>query len=179
MANAETAEPPAKGGSMGLVLITAVLCLALGGGGAFFFLSKDEPAAAEATQETGAEGAEGAEGGEGAEGAQSAEDASEEFRERLLSLDPMIINITGDGYARLLKVRVELECESAEVREEAEARIPQIRDGILTLVSSKRLTEVTAFEGKALLKEELQHRFNQMLTTGRVESVLLTEFVVQ
>ena len=91
----------------------------------------------------------------------------------------MIVNISGDGYARLLKVKVELECESPEVKAEAEARVPQIRDGILTLVSSKRLSEVTSFEGKALLKQDLQDRFNQMLTSGRVESVLLTEFVVQ
>lgn len=167
METAENGDPPARGGSFLLVLITAVLCLALGAGGAFFFLRgdpetlpPDEAEAVESTEEAGG-------------------DPAEEFSQRLLSLEPMIVNITGDGYARLLKIRVELECESPEVRQEAEARVAQIHDGILTLVSSKRLSEVTAFEGKALLKEELQSRFNQLLTTGRVDAVLLTEFVVQ
>ena len=154
---------------MGLVLVTAVLCLALGGGGAFFFLRQQAPAASEAAEESAEAAVEG----------EAQPDPGADFQERLLPLDAMIVNISGDGYARLLKVKVELECESPEVKAEAEARVPQIRDGILTLVSSKRLSEVTSFEGKALLKQDLQDRFNQMLTSGRVESVLLTEFVVQ
>ncbi len=174
MADEENEEKPAKGGSLVPVLLTAVVCLALGGGGVFFFLGKQQPAASESGEPV-AEGESGEAGGNG----EPAVDPGQEFLERLLPLDAMIVNISGDGYARLLKVKVELECESPEVKSEAEARTPQIRDGILTLVSSKRLSEVTSFEGKALLKQDLQDRINQMLTSGRVDSVLLTEFVVQ
>ena len=58
-------------------------------------------------------------------------------------------------------------------------RAPQIRDTILTLVSSKQLADVVDFEGKALLKDDLRDRVNHFLTGGRVKSVLITEFVVQ
>ena len=55
----------------------------------------------------------------------------------------------------------------------------EIRDGILTLVSSKQLADVTGFEGKALLKDDLRDRVNALLDDGEVKSVLFTEFVVQ
>jgi flagellar basal body-associated protein FliL len=47
------------------------------------------------------------------------------------------------------------------------------------LLSSKQLSDITDFEGKALLKEDILERVNDLLETGDVKSVLFTEFVVQ
>ena len=60
-----------------------------------------------------------------------------------------------------------------------EERVTQVRDSAILLLSSKRLSDVSDFEGKALLKDDLQDRVNSLLEIGRVESVLFTEFVVQ
>ncbi len=171
----ETSEAPKKGKPIGLI-IGLLVGAAAGAGGGFVAFQKTAPppeVAAEQSEEVTAEAAEAE-----AEAAAAAS-AAADFQERLLTLDPVIVNIAGDGYARLLKVKVELECESVAVREEAEARLPQIRDGILTLVSSKQLADVTGFEGKALLKDDLRDRINQLLEVGSVQSVLFTEFVVQ
>ncbi len=150
-----------------LILITTLLGLALGLGGGFVLFGKSPPAAAAA----------GSEGGAAEE--EPAQPAAEDFSARLFQLPPIVVNIEGEGYSRLLKVTVAFECESVEVRDEAEARIAQLRDGVITLVSSKRLADVTDFEGKALLKDDLRDRVNQILQSGRVVSVLLTDFVVQ
>jgi len=89
------------------------------------------------------------------------------------------VNVTGDGYNRFLKLRVELETSDAMMREELDARLPQVRDALIVLLSSKQLSDITDFEGKALLKEDILERVNDLLETGSVRSILFTEFVVQ
>lgn len=164
----ETTEAPKKGKPIGLIL-GLLVGAAAGAGGGFVAFQQTAPPAAPPEQTEAVD----------PEAETAAASRAAEFQERLLTLDPVIVNIAGDGYARLLKVKVELVCESPAVREEAEARLPQIRDGILTLVSSKQLADVTGFEGKALLKDDLRDRINQLLEVGTIESVLFTEFVVQ
>lgn len=109
----------------------------------------------------------------------TAADNAASFQERLFSLDPIVVNVSGKGYARFLKVKIELECESPAVRDEVEARLPQVRDAVLTLVSSRPLADISDFEGKTLLKQSLRERIDQILTGGSIRSVLFTEFVVQ
>ncbi len=101
------------------------------------------------------------------------------FAERLYSLKPFVVNVTGDGYSRYLKIKLDLETDDAAVKEELEARLPQVRDAVIVLLSSKRLSDITGFEGKALLKDDIRMRVNDLVESGKVESVLFTEFVVQ
>jgi flagellar basal body-associated protein FliL len=101
------------------------------------------------------------------------------FSERIFSIDPFVVNVTGEGYPRYLKVAVAFEMDTPEAREEIETRVAQVRDTTILLLSSKQLSEISAFEGKALLKDDLMLRVNGLLDTGRVDSVLFTEFVVQ
>jgi len=98
---------------------------------------------------------------------------------RLLPLDPFVVNVSGHDYARYLKVKIELEADSTATRAELEQRLPQVRDGVIVLLSSKRLADITDFEGKALLKEDILERVNGILEVGNVRQVLFTEFVVQ
>jgi flagellar basal body-associated protein FliL len=69
--------------------------------------------------------------------------------------------------------------DSLSAREEIEARVSQVRDSTILLLSSKRLSDITDFEGKALLKDDLRERVNALLDQGQVRSVMFTEFVVQ
>ncbi len=160
-----TETTPAKGGpGLLVVLIVALMSVAAGAGGAYFML--DRGATAEvAAAATGSEGEKGAE--------------PVRYQDRLLALEPFIVNIGGDSYARFLKLKIELEADSVATRDELEGRRPQVRDTTILLLSSKRLADVSEFEGKALLKDDIRERVNQILPEGRVESVLFTEFVVQ
>ena len=117
-------------------------------------------------------------GGDG-EGSTDVAAGGDGFADRVLALDPFVVNITGHDYARYLKVKVELEAESPTVRDELEQRLPQVRDGVIVLLSSRRLADVTDFEGKVLLKEAILERVNGMLESGNVRQVMFTEFVVQ
>jgi flagellar FliL protein len=101
------------------------------------------------------------------------------MKERMLALDPFIVNLADADAARYLKVKVELEAENPALRGELEARLPQVRDGVISVLSARDVAEVTSFEGKALLKQDIQDRINGLLRGGRICSVLFTEFVVQ
>lgn len=152
-----------------LIIGAVVLSLTAGAGGAFFLLSS-QPEAEAVVEDPEALAAAQLEQRE-AEG--------EGFRERLYSLDPFVVNVTGEGYSRYLKVKVELEADSPEVKTELDARLSQVRDAVIVLLSSKKLSDITDFEGKALLKQDIYERVNDILVTGELKSVLFTEFVVQ
>lgn len=184
-------ETKAGGGKKGIIMIAAaaLVSLAVGAGGAFFFAGHKggEPQAAAAGEGGGEEGGESAGKAEGeghGEGAAEGEGAgakhgSADYKERLYGLEPLVVNVTGDGYNRFLKLRVEFEMGDVKLKDEVDARLPQIRDALIVLLSSKQLSDITDFEGKALLKEDILARVNDLLETGEVKSVLFTEFVVQ
>lgn len=95
-------------------------------------------------------------------------------------LDPFIVNLIDDGRGpRYLKVEVQFELESEEVRPEVEKRMSQIRDELLMLFSSKRVTDIETGDGKRILKDEVFTRVNKMLVTGRIKRVFFTDFVIQ
>jgi len=170
----EVAEATGGGGKGGMVMIiaAALISLGLGAGGAFFFASSQVPPPSPAAITPEAEIA--------AEKAAAKNRAmTEDFKERLYGLDPFVVNVTGDGYNRFLKLRVELETSDTELKEELDARLPQVRDALIVLLSSKQLSDITDFEGKALLKEDMLERVNDLMDTGSIRSILFTEFVVQ
>jgi flagellar FliL protein len=101
------------------------------------------------------------------------------LKDRMLGLDPFVVNLLGDDAARYLKVRVELEAETPAARTELETHLPQIRDGVISVLSARDVADVTSFEGKTLLKQDIQDRVNGLLKAGGVRAVLFTEFVVQ
>jgi len=105
--------------------------------------------------------------------------SAEDLQARLISFEPIVVNIAGSGGGRFLKVTVAVVTDSVAAHEELGMRMPQVKDAMITLMSSKRVVDVADFEGKVLLKEDLRDRIDAILTQGSVESVLLTEFVVQ
>ena len=107
------------------------------------------------------------------------ETTAEDFQARLIAFEPIVVNIAGSGAGRFLKVTVNVVTDSVEAHEELGMRKPQVKHAMITLMSSKRVVDVADFEGKVLLKEDLRDRIDGILTKGSVESVLLTEFVVQ
>ncbi len=164
----EVGEEP-KGRSNLLVLILAVVISMGAGGGAVYFLLG--PARAGTAEESAAE----EEGAPAEAGAAEAADLAA----RTYSLEPFVVNVQGEAYPRYLKVTIDLQADSPETVAEIESHLSQIRDAVIVLLSSRRLEDITDFEGKAVLKEDLLDRLNALLEKGRIEAVLFSEFVVQ
>ena len=158
-AQAEAQAPPA-GGKGKLVIIAAAVLLLGGGGGAAWYLgllphgSKAEAAKTEAKEPEPAVGAQ-------------------------LPLDPFIANLADEDGKRYLKATLQVEFFTARVSEEFNLRLPQMRDLLLTLFTSKLFSEIRSPQGKALLRDEIITRMNRALNKDLVKAVYFTEFLVQ
>jgi len=160
-------EEPKEGkkGSALKFIIIGVAVLVLAGGGfvawQLFFTQKPEDSASETV---------------------SLEDQDAKLEEALsqtFTMETFVVNLNDPGGKRYLKTNIELEYVTAEMGEELKHRLPQLRDLILLLLSSKSLDDIQTVDGKIALRRELIQRINQVLTTGKIRNLYFTEFVIQ
>jgi flagellar FliL protein len=97
----------------------------------------------------------------------------------IYSLESFIVNLNEPLGKRYLKAKIELELVKEEVRPEIDRRLPQFRDAILTMLSSKSYTEISDLSGKFQLRAEIMSMLNSYLNTGKIANVYFTEFIVQ
>jgi flagellar FliL protein len=97
----------------------------------------------------------------------------------MFDLDPFIVNLADTPEVRYLKLTLKLEVDGEAVVAELSARIPQIRDAVLVLLSSKDVNAVRTTQGKFQLRDEITQRVNGLLKKPGVRSTYFTEFVVQ
>lgn len=97
----------------------------------------------------------------------------------MFDLDPFIVNLADTPDIRYLKLTIKLEAEGEAVVAELSSRIPQIRDAVLVLLSSKDVSAVRTTQGKFQLRDEITQRINGLLKKTGVRSAYFTEFVVQ
>ena len=93
-------------------------------------------------------------------------------------LERFIVNLSDKGGTRYLNVLMDLELNNEELTDEIEKRLPQLRDTILVLLSSKRFDQIADIDGKHRLRDEIMQTINSLLTTGRIKNVYFTNFVI-
>lgn len=140
-AEGQAGEAPAAGGGKGkrIVLIVLVLLLLGGGGGAAWFFLMRKPEVPDATAEA--------------------------KRPRLPpvfeKLEPFVVNLADRG--RYLQVGIELRVVDPKVQAEVKKLVPEIRNGILLVLSGKRAEEISSAEGKMRLQLEIRQAANRAL----------------
>jgi len=97
----------------------------------------------------------------------------------MFDLDPFIVNLADTPEIRYLKITIKLEVENETVATELSARVPQIRDTVLVLLSSKDVNSVRTSQGKFQLREEIMQRINGLLQRPGIRAAYFTDFVVQ
>lgn len=171
MAEAEAAAGPApKSGKPKLFIIIGAVVLLLGvGGGAYVLGALGGSDAADAGRQVQSDG----KGGHGkAERPEYAEGAE-------VPIESFVVNLADDEAQRYLKVTMKVAFFDAEVPPRFNAREAQIRDLVLTLLSSKNVGDVRTVEGKAQLRDEIIARINRVLDDDAVKAIYFSEFIVQ
>jgi flagellar FliL protein len=153
---AHSEEVKSKSGNKSLILVIIVLVVALVGGiAAYLFLfSGQHKAAAEAKKEE-----------------------TKVAKSTLIALDAFVLNLSERG--RFLKVSMQFELTDPSSLPLVNDKTPQLRDAIITLVSSKSVESVSSPEGKFQLKDELLLRANQAIGKDVFKNLYFTEFVMQ
>jgi flagellar FliL protein len=97
----------------------------------------------------------------------------------IVALEPFVLNLSDHG--RYLKVTIQLELSDKSLEEIIKEKTPQLRDTIITLVSSKSLSSISSPEGKFQLKDEILFRANQIMGMEKdaFKNLYFTEFVMQ
>jgi flagellar FliL protein len=152
----DAGEQPKKKGSKMMIIIIGVLVIVLGAGGFVgykLFASKPD--------------------------AEAEKKKVEETKTTTVALDPFVLNLADRG--RYLKVTIQLEVADESLVEKVEAKTPQLRDTIITLVSSKSINSISSPEGKFQLKDEILFRANQVMGGEKeaFKNLYFTEFVMQ
>ena len=154
------AKQESKGGKKKLMIIILGAILVLGGTAGFVGYKM-------LSHKTVAAGEEGGEHG-GKEGT---------AKTLLVPVEPFVVNLTEQG--RYLKVTLQLELSDATQQATVTEKMPNIRDSVITLLSSKSAEAVSGPEGKLQLKDELLLRTNQAVGKDIFKNLFFTEFVMQ
>ena len=163
MAQAPQAQEavPEKKSSKKLIIIFAAAVLLLGGGGAaaWFFMKKP------------------------------ADGTHKEVKKEALkppvfvTLDTFTVNLQPDPDQQFLQVDMSLKVADDKQSELIKLHMPEVRNRLLMLLSSKKASEVTTIEGKKVLSEEIVAQVKQPFSPGEkpvdVSGVFFTSFVVQ
>lgn len=176
-------EAPKKKSKLPLIIGLVVL-LAAGGGGGYWYFVLNKPAApaegeADATEHGEGGGEHGAPAGEHGAKAEGGEHGGKGEGGATEALDPFIANLADEEGRRYLKATIQFEFFEHETPGEFTDRAAQVRDAIITLLTSKTFGEVRTPQGKALLREEIINRTNHVVHRDIVKAVYFTEFIVQ
>ncbi len=144
-----------------ILILVAVVLLAVAGGGFFFFVASGNKAQDTEAQE---------------EVKKKKEEKPKVFYQ---FEDSFIVNLAETNAERYLKVTPVFEVESEDVQNEITEKLPQIKDILITIFSSKTLDEVTTLSGKDRLKQEIIDKVNEVLAKGKVTRVFFSDFVIQ
>ncbi len=176
-------QAPARGGKKKkiFVLAAAVVLLAAGGGGAYWLMANK-------AANKGGDASEEQEAGDTAKGKPPV----------FVNLEPFTVNLVSEASDRYLQVGIDLKVSGPEVGEKIKLHLPEIRNGVLLLLTSKRVDDLSSAEGKNLLREEIRDAVNRPIGYFRevpaapdgekpvptppqtgVLDVLLTSFVIQ
>ncbi|MEJ2137364.1 MAG: flagellar basal body-associated FliL family protein [Desulfofustis sp.] len=97
----------------------------------------------------------------------------------MIDIREFIVNIISEDNSHYLRISMTIELSDKDAYDEMNMRMPQIRDAILMLASSKTFEELYDVHGKKQLKAELLIELNEMLTRGEAVAVYFNDFVVQ
>ncbi|MDD5389908.1 MAG: flagellar basal body-associated FliL family protein [Gallionellaceae bacterium] len=165
-------EAPKKKSKL-LIIIIAVLAVVLIGGGAGAYLLLSKPSAEKK-----------AKAGHGDEEA-SADDEEdgdhEEGHPVYEKLETFTVNLADqESY---LQTEVQLMVADAKVQEKLKMHMPEVRDALIRLLSSKTAEELAQPEGKDKLAQEVQKAVNDVLGVKKkskgVKKVLFAAFIIQ
>ncbi len=171
----EGEQPAKKKKPLLLIIAAAVVVVAGAGTGAYFMLGQGSVEAAVDEKATVAKSEKSDKGGE------TPATVGEAY---YFSLDPpFIVNFAGTRRARFLQVSIEGLTRDSRVKEDITKHLPQVRNSLVLLLSSKTYEELNTMEGKASLRKQVLREIQKILEaeTGHegVEDVFFTSFVMQ
>jgi len=173
MADNEETEDNGKSSGGGLLpiinLVLLVLVLAVGGFIAWKMMSMEQPATeadkagVEQTDDTAIP---------------EADDESDQ-PPVLMDIDNITVNLADTDQSRFLRAKIKLEVRNEESMAKVTENMVRINDLIITVLASKKFSDIRTPQGKYALKEDLIYRMNRIVGGKPIKNLYFTDFVSQ
>ncbi|MDX1949534.1 MAG: flagellar basal body-associated FliL family protein [Rickettsiales bacterium] len=115
-------------------------------------------------------------------GEKKVEENAEALVEKIVyfDMDEFLVNLNNPGnQVSFLKTIITLEVPNQATMNEIQSKMPRIRDAFQTYLRELRSTDLQGSAGIQRLRVELLLRVNSILESGKVNSVLFKEIIVQ
>jgi flagellar FliL protein len=100
-----------------------------------------------------------------------------------MALETFTVNLQGEDMQQFLQVNMTLQVADEATAEQLKTNMPQVRNRLLLLLSSKKAAEILTVEGKKKLSTEIVQQIQEPFTPNGpkhdVSDVFFTSFVVQ
>jgi flagellar FliL protein len=154
----ESADPKKSRRKLLTIIIAALTILGAGGGGAWYINQTKSAHKEEAKQEA-------------------------PHAPIFMSLETFTVNLQPDPGEKYLQVELTIQVADLAEEELIKLNMPQVRNRILLLLSSKKSSEISTVEGKKVLSDEIISGLNKPFTDAgkaqKISSVFFTSFVIQ
>jgi flagellar FliL protein len=97
----------------------------------------------------------------------------------VLKLENFVIQLRGVDQDRYVRVAFDVEVTTDADKEVVQARLPQIRDSVITYFSDRTLDELRGSEGIERTKLALVKRLDEIVPGRRVRALYITDFIIQ
>jgi len=95
------------------------------------------------------------------------------------AINEIVVNPAGTSGSRYLSVSLGFEFGSAKVKDRFEANELMVRDALISILSSKTVTQLTDAKQKEIMRYQIKKRLSQLLKTEKLTAVYYTDFVLQ
>jgi flagellar protein FliL len=110
------------------------------------------------------------------DGAEAKEPSIEEVLEASVDINQITTNLASDDFIR---ISFKVQTDSKKAKEELEKRDFQVKNIIIQELSEKKAEDLQGKEGKISLQDDLKSKINSLMQNGKVESVYITESLLQ
>ncbi len=97
----------------------------------------------------------------------------------LMDLSDITVNLADTEQTRFLRAKAKIEVRSEEAKAKVSENMVKINDLIITVLMSKKFSEIRTPNGKYALKEDLVYRMNRLVGGKPIKNLYFTDFVSQ
>ncbi len=94
-------------------------------------------------------------------------------------LGDFTVNLSGDSGRRYVRAKIVVEVGKPEVVKDLEGRTPQLRDGVIAVLSAKTMDDISTPDGREQLRREIISSLEAKVGSGKIRNIYFTEFVYQ
>lgn len=165
------------GSKLKIIVITVVAVIALGAGGYFgynhFLASKENTTKKVVQQQIPVQQIQ-----QGQQMVQNGSYLQQVVSAKTFGLDEFLVNLADEDGKRYLKVKVFLGYDNKKLDTELEEKKPILRDAVISVLRSKKSTDINA-KGIESIKMEIIQRINATLEKGQLNNIYFNDLLVQ